>query len=101
MKQIVRIDQVVPLDRFPYKWEDIHNNPELLRPFLFVPLDPTLTDDDHCVVLDLDGFVEWFPEWNAMYSDDDDEEWYKDSEGLQYLIDSIDRTVDVVKGVTA
>lgn len=99
MKRIVKGEKVIPLVRFPYNRAELLNNPELLKQFMFVPLDPTLTDDDHCMVFDLDGFVEWFPEWNAMYREDDNEDWYKDSEGLQYLIDSIDRTVDVVKGV--
>lgn len=99
MIRTVRNDQVIPLGHFPYKAEQVRENPDLLRRFLFVPLDPTLTDDDHCMVMDYDGFVEWFPVWNHMYEEENDGDWYKDNEGAEYLLDSIFRTVDVVKGV--
>ena len=99
MKRIVTEDQVIPFEKFPYKWEDIYFNPDILKQFYFVPLDPTLTDDDHFMVFDYDGFIEWFPEWNAMYKEEADEDWYRDDEGAEYLRDSLFKTVDVLKGV--
>ena len=98
MNRIVPLDQVERLDRFPYKHEEIRLKPELLRQFLFSPDDPTLTDDNHCLVLDYDGFIEWFPVWNHMY-DEPSDDWYKDDEGHKYLCDHINRTVDVIKGI--
>lgn len=99
MNRIVTLAQVEWLDHFPYKRNEIRQNPELLRQFLFSPDDPTLTDDKHCLVLDYDGFIEWFPVWNHMYEESNDDDWYKDNEGLQYLCDNINRTVDVIKAV--
>ena len=101
MKRIVSNDQVIPFLSFPCKPDDVRRNPDILRSFLFIPLDPTLTDDGHCLVLDYDGFIEWFPEWNAMYRDENGDNLYADSEGEAYLLDHIDRTVEVIKGVTA
>lgn len=99
MNRIVPLDKVELLDRFPYKYEEIRLNPELLRQFLFSPDDPALTDDSHCLVLDYDGFIEWFPVWNHMYDEPSNDDWYKDDEGLKYLCDHINRTVTVIKGV--
>lgn len=100
MKRIVPVSQVEEATGFPYEWSSPKYSEELLRSFLYSPDDPTLCDDDHCLVLDFDGFVEWFPEWNAMYRDEADEDWYKDDEGMQYLIYHIGRTVTPLKGVT-
>lgn len=100
MKRIISGEYVIDAD-FPYKREDIDNNPDILKQFCFVPLDPTLTEDGYCMVFDYDGFIEWFPEWNAMYREDADEDWYKDNEGAEYLRDNLFKTVDVVKVVEA
>ena len=100
MKRIMNCESVIDAD-FPYKRKDIDSNPDILKQFCFVPLDPTLTEDGYCMVFDYDGFIEWFPEWNAMYRDEADEDWYKDNEGAEYLRAHIFKTVDVVKVVEA
>lgn len=74
-------------------------SPDARRQYLYSPDDPNITGDDHSLVMSYDEFIGWFPQWNAMYREEADEFWYKDDEGEQYLIDSIDRTVSIVDSV--
>lgn len=97
MKRIVPVDQVVFDDRFPYDWQDWDYPQSLLQSTLYCPDDPNLCDDDHVLVMDYDGFIEWFPEWNAMYPEADKP--YNDDEGAEYLPFHIGRTVSPVKEV--
>lgn len=102
MKIITTWDNVVEADDFPYDYNHWHYSEEVLRQYLFSPDDPTLCeDDDHLLVMDYDGFVEWFPEWNKMYPPEDGEDWYKDDEGGEYLSEHVGRTVTVIKEVLA
>ena len=74
--------------------------PDERRKYLYSPDDPTLSDDYHALVMTYDEFIEWFPTWNAMYDDQgDNDEWYRDDEGEQYLIDNINRTVTIIDSV--
>lgn len=94
MKRIMPIDQVEEANDFPYDFSRWNYTEDTLRSFLYSPDDPNLTDDDHCLVLDYDGFIEWFPEWNNMYPDD---KVYEDDEGAEYLPYHIGRTVSPVR----
>lgn len=100
MKAIVPTTGVEYIHAFPrYRYGDVPD--EELRQYLYSPDDPNLCDDDHVLVMDYDGFIEWFPEWNRMYADQIAEEfgddWYKDDEGAEYLREHVDRTVSTVK----
>jgi hypothetical protein len=99
MKRIVPTDQVVYDHDFPYDWQDWDYPQSLLQSTLYSPDDPNLTDDDHVLVMDYDGFIEFFPEWNALYREEADEDWYKDDEGAKYLPYHIGRTVSPIKEV--
>ena len=102
MKIITTWDNVVEANDFPYDYNHWHYSEEILRQYLFSPDDPTLCeDDDHILVMDYDGFVEWFPEWNKMYPPEDGYDWYKDDEGGKYLSEHVGRTVTVIKEVLA
>lgn len=95
-------DRVIEADDFPWDYNYWHYSEDVLRRYLFSPSDPTLCeDDDHLLVMDYDGFVEWFPVWNNMYPPEDDEveDWYKDNEGGKYLSEHVGRTVTVIKEV--
>lgn len=96
MMQIVPIDSVEYLDDIPL------DTPEGTHcPYLYSPDDPNLCDDDHILVMDYEGFIKWFPEWNRIYADQIAEtfgdDWYKDNEGAKYLRAHINRTVSIVK----
>ena len=97
--------KIVPINRMTQNDEitrDMFRNmsPDDRRKFLYSPDDPTLSDDYHALVMTYDEFIEWFPTWNAMYDDQgDNDEWYRDDEGEQYLIDNINRTVTIIDSV--
>lgn len=89
---------VIDATGFPFDYNNWNYPEEILRQYLFCPDDPNLfRDDDRCLVMDYDGFVKWFPEWNRMYKDEADADWYKDDQGGKYLSENVGRTVSVVR----
>ena len=97
MIKLVPASTIKEDDSFRYDFKEWNYPLSLLRSCLYSPDDPNLCDDDHALVMDYDGFIEWFPEWNHMYEEENDEDWYKDDEGAKYLPYHLGRTVSVVK----
>ena len=95
MIQFVHPDQVIPFDSFPYDFRRADYSAHLLNNTLYIPDDPDIGDDDHILVMDYDGFMEWFPMYARQIGDD----FLADYPPDEYLPYHIGRTVTPVKGI--
>lgn len=100
MIKTVPVSAIAEDKSFPYNFSGGTYPKSLLRSFLYSPDDPELCNDDHAVVMDYDGFIRFFPEWNRIYSDHDNPPLYADDEAEEYLPYHIGRTITPVVEVS-
>ena len=85
-------------DTFPYDFEHWNYPTELLRSTLYSAWWAT-EDDDKVIVMDYDGFIEWYnanePKWAEDEGLTEDERFTAE----EYLPYHIGRTIEVVKEV--
>lgn len=100
MKKVVRSDCVEEVVPFPFSNPSVEITEDLLRQFLYTAWWTIEDDDDHVILMDYDGFVEFYDEHVPQWREEEDGDMFFDNySALEYLRDHVGTTVEVVREV--
>lgn len=99
MQKVVLVKTLEDVEPFPF---DRFSPPteETLRQYLYTAWWTLDDDGDHVVLMDYDGFVEYYDEHVPQWREEEGEGFWDDYSATEYLRDHVGVTICVVKEVS-